>query len=110
MNERHHEMILEQTHASGMEEWHCPICGRRFLVQWPPAYKMTILEPGDQDIRHNVSRSALRRNSLQAARVEETGLDEEFRLIPWLKWMERTDFDNRWGKNDSQAWNGSVST
>lgn len=99
MNEKHHEMILEKTHISGVEEWHCPICGRRFLVQWPPAYKMIILEPGDQDTRHSVSKGNLRIGPLQFTQAEETGLTEEFRLIPWLKWMEEVDFDNRWGKS-----------
>ncbi len=48
MNEKHHEMTLQETHISGVEEWYCPDCGRRFLVQWPPAYKMIILEQGDK--------------------------------------------------------------
>ena len=100
MNENHHEMIFEKIHASGVEEWYCPICGRRFLVQWPPAYKMIVLEPGDQDIRHNVSKSNVPKGSFQITLAKQTGLIEEFRLIPWLKWMEEVDFDSRWDKND----------
>ena len=95
MNENYHEMILEKTHVSGVEEWYCPICGRRFLVQWPPAYKMIIVEPGDKDIRHNVSRA----NSRIGTQLETTDLTDEFRLIPWLKWMEKVDFDSMWGTN-----------
>jgi hypothetical protein len=29
--------------------------------------------------------------------AEELEPVEEFRLIPWLKWMEKVDFDSRWG-------------
>lgn len=98
MNEKYHEMILEKTHISGVEEWYCPSCGRRFLVQWPPAYKMIIVEAGDKDIRHNVSKSSSRLNSRQVTQLEATDLIDEFRLIPWIKWMEKVDFDSRWGK------------
>lgn len=92
INEKFHEMVLEKTHNFGVEEWHCPTCGRRFLVQWPPAYKMIILEPGEKDTRHNVSRVN------QAAQLETTDFIDEFRLVPWLKWMEKVDFDSMWEK------------
>jgi hypothetical protein len=98
MNEKYHEMILEKTHISGVEEWYCPTCGRRFLVQWPPAYKMIVIEAGDKDTRHNVSRANSRIGSLPAAKLEATDLTDEFRLIPWIKWMEKVDFDGMWGK------------
>jgi hypothetical protein len=95
MNEKYHEMILEKTHVSGVEEWYCPTCGRRFLVQWPPAYKMIIVEQGNKDIRHNVSRATSRIGT----QLEATDLTDEFRLVPWLKWMEKVDFDSMWGTN-----------
>jgi hypothetical protein len=97
MNENHHEMVLEKTHISGVEEWYCPTCGRRFLVQWPPAYKMIIVEAGDKDTRHNVSRSNSRIGPRQVTQLEATDLTDEFRLIPFLKWMEKVDFDSMWG-------------
>lgn len=99
MSENYHEMILEKTHLSGVEEWYCPTCGRRFLVQWPPAYKIIILAQGDKDIRHNVSRANSRIGSLPAMQLEATDLTDEFRLLPWIKWMEKVDFDSRWGKS-----------
>lgn len=98
MNEKHHEMILQETHISGVEEWYCPDCGRRFLVQWPPAYKMIVLEQGDKDTRHNVSRANSRIGSFPITKTREPDFIEEFRLIPWIKWMEKVDFDNMWGK------------
>jgi hypothetical protein len=98
MNDQHHEMILQETHISGVEEWYCPTCGRRFLVQWPPAYKMIILEQGDKDARHSVSKSNSRIGPRQVTQLEAKDLSDEFRLIPWLKWMEKVGFDNLWGK------------
>src|SRR5512141_1191589 len=99
MNDKYHEMVFEKTHISGVEEWYCPDCGRRFLVQWPPAYKMIILEQGEKDTRHNVSKSHLRQGPFQMVQTKEAELIEEFRLVPWLKWMEKVDFDSRWSKN-----------
>jgi hypothetical protein len=99
MSEKYHEMIMEKTHVSGVEEWYCPSCGRRFLVQWPPAYKMIILEPGEKDIRHNVSKANSLKSPRQGTQLEATDLTDEFRLIPWIKWMEKVDFDSRWDKN-----------
>jgi hypothetical protein len=99
MDEKYHEMILEKTHISGVEEWYCPTCGRRFLVQWPPAYKMIILEQGDKDTRHNVSKANSVIGSFPITKTKETDFIDEFRLIPWIKWMEKVDFDNMWGKS-----------
>jgi hypothetical protein len=96
MNEKHHEMVLEKTHPSGMEEWHCPTCGRRFLVQWPPEYKTIILEPGDQDTRHSLAPGTARLALHEMPQTKDTIVIEEFRLIPWIKWMEQVDFDSRW--------------
>jgi hypothetical protein len=99
MNEKHHEMVLEKTHVSGVEEWYCPDCGRRFLVQWPPSYKMIMVEQGDKDIRHNVSKANSLIGSYPITKFSATDLIDEFRLIPWIKWMEKVDFDSRWSKN-----------
>ena len=85
MNEKHHEMILEKIHILGVEEWYCPTCGRRFLVQWPPAYKMIILAAGNKDIRHNVSKSNSRIGSRPVIQLEATDLTDAFRLLPWIK-------------------------
>lgn len=94
MSDQHHEMVLEKTHISGVEEWFCPSCGRRFLVQWPPSYKIIVLEDGEKDTRHNLSRLNMSRQATRLAQAEET--IEEFRLIPWRKWMEETDFERLW--------------
>ena len=91
MNEKHHEMILEKIHVSGLEEWHCPACGRRFLVQWPPAYKMIILEQGDKETRHNVSKANSLIISFPLLQTKTTDFIDESRLIPWQTWMEKVE-------------------
>lgn len=96
MNDNFHEMVFEKTHISGVEEWYCPSCGRRFLVQWPPSYKVIILEPGEKDTRHNLSKVNSRMGAPQVTQTKEPEPIEEFRLIPWLKWMEKVDFASRW--------------
>jgi len=98
MNDSYHEMVFEKTHLSGVEEWYCPSCGRRFLVQWPPAYKMIILDPGEKDTRHNLSKVNSQRGASQVKQTKEIEPIEEFRLIPWLKWMEKVNFASRWDK------------
>ena len=95
MNDNFHEMVFEKTHLSGVEEWYCPSCGRRFLVQWPPAYKMVILEAGEKDTRHNLSKVNSHVSPPQTNEIEPI---EEFRLIPWLEWMEKVNFASRWDK------------
>lgn len=99
MNDNYHEMVFEKAHLSGVEEWYCPSCGRRFLVQWPPAYKMIVLEPGEKDTRHSLSKLNSRSGTVPVTQTEEPEPIEEFRLIPWLKWMEEADFASRWTKN-----------
>lgn len=94
MNDNSHEMVFEKTHLSGVEEWYCPSCGRRFLVQWPPAYKMIVLEPGEKDTRHNLSKVNAQRGAARVTPTEEP--IEEFRLLPYLRWMEQIGFDSRW--------------
>jgi hypothetical protein len=66
-----HEMQLEKTHASGAEEWYCPLCGRRFLLSWPPAYERIILAPGDEYAVHSGGKGGLRMELPQVSRAED---------------------------------------
>ena len=93
-----HEMQLEATHSSGAEEWYCPACGRRFLVEWSPAYNMIIIEPGDQYARHRGSQCDLDTEALQVEQNDEAPLTEDSRLAPWLAWLEEVDFDDLWNR------------
>ncbi len=55
-----HEMQLVATHPTGADEWHCPTCGRRFLMQWPPNYEKVVLESGDEYAIHTGGKGGLR--------------------------------------------------
>ena len=55
-----HDMILEKTHDSGAEEWSCPTCGRKMLVQWSPDFKRIVLEKGNDEAIHNGSKGGLK--------------------------------------------------
>jgi hypothetical protein len=47
-----HEMVHVGTDAAGMEEWRCPVCGRHFIVRWPPDYERLLLAEGDPRAAH----------------------------------------------------------
>ena len=47
-----HEMVHEGTDPTGMEEWRCPVCGRHFIVRWPPDYERLVLAEGDPQAIH----------------------------------------------------------
>jgi len=95
-----HEMQLKKTHPSGAEEWYCPSCGRRFLLQWPPAYKKIVLEVGDEYAIHNGGKGGLRMGSLKVnERYESENDGHEPILSEDLRSaledaLEDVDFDN----------------
>jgi hypothetical protein len=94
MDHQQHEMVLELTHASGMQGWYCPTCGRRILLLVPPNNEMVIVEPGDQYATHSGSTGGLRIRSIQIAERDEA-LDEnlEESLRPWIKALENLDLN-----------------
>jgi hypothetical protein len=88
-----HEMHLEKTHPSGVEEWYCPMCGRRFLLSWPPAYKKIIIEAGDEYAIHNGGKGGLRMGPPQVSDSEEPVLSDELRAA-LEEALEDIDFDD----------------
>ena len=105
MNERH-EMVLEMTHASGAEEWHCPTCGRRMTITWHP-WKKIILEPGDIYAGHSASKGGLQIGPLQVTLGNEDDLPsateqptEDPYLAPWLRWLNDVDSDDLWNRGN----------
>ena len=87
-----HEMQLAMTHPSGADEWHCPRCGRRFLMHWPPAYQKVILEPGDEYAIHSGGKGGLSMSPPQIGEAEEPALSEEMRAA-LEQALEDVDFD-----------------
>lgn len=94
-----HAMVLVRTHESGAEEWHCPECGRRFIMQWPPHYKRIILEAGDEMAMHSASKGGLQMSASLADAAEspqsaapDAGAVSEEDLDIWLDHLNKLDF------------------
>ena len=76
MNNQQHEMILTKVYPSGAEEWFCPECGRRFIMQWPPVYKKVILNLGDENAIHSGGRGGAE-SGLYGGASQDTGSSRE---------------------------------
>lgn len=87
-----HEMNLEAKYPTGAEEWLCPTCGRRFLMQWPPKYKRIILDAGDENIAHTASKGGLQIGSIQAKDGGDTN-SSDVNLGSWLDGLRGLDLD-----------------
>ena len=78
---------MVKKYDSGAEEWFCPACGRRFVMQWSPEYQRVVLDTGDETAIHNTGRGAM---VVYRPQVEDPYLS------PWLEWMDRDHFESRW--------------
>jgi len=100
--DQEHEMILEKTHPSGVDEWYCPICGRRLLMDYGPKFKKTVLVAGDEYAVHSGAKGGLRIGSTRVISLKDTASEEPVvsvedpRLAPWVAWLDEVDFDKRW--------------
>jgi hypothetical protein len=105
MQQSQHQMMLVRTYKTGVDEWLCPECGRRFLMRYPPNYKRIVIERGDEDAAHSGGTGGLSMGALRAIPADEVpGLSNEHEreadlplddeaLRPWLKWLENPDSD-----------------
>lgn len=82
-----HEMQLVTTHTSGAEEWYCPTCGRRFVMQWPPAYERVIIEAGDETAIHSGGKGQAQLNMS----IEVYGAMIATPADPWNDWLKDVD-------------------
>ena len=103
MNEQYHVMVLDKQYPSGEENWYCPTCGRRFIVNWEPKFKRTILEIGDEYAVHSGGKGGLQFGSMQVTPVNDSIPGEEFvqsmedpGLAPWEEWLDKIGFEDLW--------------
>jgi hypothetical protein len=103
MNEQHHVMVLDKQYPTGEEDWYCPTCGRRFIVNWEPKFKRTILETGDEYAVHSGGKGGLQLGSMQITPVNDSIAEEEPapavedpRLAPWAEWLDESGFEDLW--------------
>lgn len=124
-----HELVLAATYPSGAEEWTCPTCGRRLLVNWPTGCEAltlergekfclawgrevgtavatkTLLNPGDADAFHSGRRpdsdlDLSAPNRIPPDDVEPLSAAGSLRdLTRWQMWLEDLDFGD-WNPND----------
>lgn len=47
-----HKMSMVSEHE-GTEEWLCPICGRRLLIEWSPEFRKKVVDEGDESVQHS---------------------------------------------------------
>jgi hypothetical protein len=80
-----HEMVHEGTDASGMEEWRCPMCGRHFIVRWPPDYERLVLAEGDADATHVGTKGEVGFRGIEAAPASGEGA--------WRRWLRDNGID-----------------
>lgn len=71
-----HEMVFVESTPSGAEEWSCPTCGRRFVVQWTPTYEKLVLDPGEKHVPHFGGRGGMRMGRIDLARSGRSRSDE----------------------------------
>jgi len=74
-----HEMQIQTKYASGTELWYCPTCGRKFLLDWPPEYKKTVLDPGNELAVHSGGKGGLSMGSTKIGQVINAELPETVR-------------------------------
>jgi hypothetical protein len=99
-----HTMVRVNKNEDGVEEWRCPTCGRRFLMEWPPNYKRTILDPGDEAVIHVGGKGEMGmglsmgetevENGNPMPAEEATSIDEQS-LMPWLQWVQEINLEDR---------------
>jgi hypothetical protein len=93
ITQQSHEMRLETRHESGAEEWYCPTCGRKFLLDWPPKYKKIILDIGDESAIHNGGKGGLSMRPPEIGAAKEPALPEAVRAT-LEKILEKFDLDD----------------
>ncbi len=77
--DRQHKMVLVHESEDGSQEWFCPVCGRHLLISWPPNYKRTVIEPGDEDAIHSGGTGGVEMGPVDAGAIESEGSTES----PW---------------------------
>lgn len=75
--------------VSRTDEWHCPTCGRRVVITYPPRYKKIVLVEGDASVVHSGGKGGIQISSNQISDVDP-------RLDVWQQWMDAVDFDSQW--------------
>ena len=71
---KQHRLELVKYHASGEQEWECPLCGRRLLFRWSTSYEPVVLVPGNSRADHGERKREQAEPEIQLK--HESGLSE----------------------------------
>ncbi|MFV2172997.1 hypothetical protein ACFHW2_23345 [Actinomadura sp. LOL_016] len=73
--QRTHRLRMVRVEDSGVEEWACPVCGRRMLVRWPPDCRKEVVDRGDEEACHVADgEPAAPQGPAARRRLRETGV------------------------------------
>jgi hypothetical protein len=99
----HHKMEMVRELQDGSQEWICPTCGRRMIMQWPPFYQRVVLDAGDESAVHSGAEGGLQMGaadlqhehehpaaSLDLPLAEEEDAFDPY-LAPFLAWLDEED-------------------
>jgi len=78
------------TSSERADEWYCPTCGRRIIIEYPPRYRKIVLAEGDLSAGHSGGKGGLEVNPSQITELDP-------RLSTWQEWMDSIDFERHWG-------------
>jgi hypothetical protein len=101
-----HEMELREEYEDGSQDWQCPVCGRRFILHWPPNYQREILNEGDADAVHTAGTGGLTMGDTRIEKeqpsssthlVDDLGFDsppvdlDDPSLSPFKRFLDNSD-------------------
>jgi hypothetical protein len=88
-----HEMVHQGTDAAGMEEWRCPVCGRHFLVRWPPDYQRLVLAEGDEQAVHVGRKGPVGLGGIEVPAAGEPDPGTDAGDDEWRRWLSDHGID-----------------
>ena len=88
-----HEMVHQGTDAAGLEEWRCPVCGRRFLVRWPPDYQRLVLAEGDEQAVHVGRKGPVGLGGIEVPTAGEPDPGADADDDEWRRWLRDNGID-----------------
>ena len=79
-----HHMTLVQSYPTGAQDWLCPVCGRRFVMQMQRnPIRRVILVEGDNETAHTGSTGGLQMGGVEIKRDEPGEPSETLDLSAW---------------------------
>jgi hypothetical protein len=86
-------MVHQGTDAAGMGEWRCPVCGRHFLVRWPPDYQRLVLAEGDEQAVHFGRKGPVGLGGIEVPAAGEPGPGTGAGDDEWRRWLSDHGID-----------------